>query len=146
MGTLKSQLEYFPQLVRNAFIMLNICFFLFFVSLVCVHLTTIPSSNCSRVFTSEVWEGCRVPVPFCRNLYIAKCDCAVLEMKNYSHHRLPQSFGKLQSLVKLGVFAGELEELPRSFGDNHKRMKVLIVVENKLKFLPPGIGKMQTLL
>ena len=65
-------------------------------------------------------------VPFCQDLFVGKCDCAVLEMTNYTKKALPESFEGLKSLIKLGVYTGQLEELPQRLGDNHKRMIVLM--------------------
>ncbi len=145
--TLNTQLIHFPKWLRYVFTLLNIGFVLFFVSLISVHLATQHSTDkCSGIFTNEVWEGCRVKVPFCQDLFVAKCDCAVLEMTNYTKKTLPESFGELTSLVKLGVYTGQLEELPQPLGDNHKRMIFLIVIGNKLESLPGSVGKLQNLL
>jgi hypothetical protein len=145
--TLDKQLEHFPKWLRYAFTVLNIGFVLFFVSLVSVQLATQPSTDtCSGIFTKEVWEGCQVRVPFCQELFVAKCDCAVLEMTNYTQKELPESFGGLKSLVKLGVYTGQLEQLPQPLGDNHKRLAVLWVIGNQLKSLPDSVGNLQNLL
>ena len=145
--TLETQLKHFPKWLRYVFTVLNIGFVLFFVSLISVHLATQPSTDkCSGMFTNEVWEGCQVKVPFCQDLFVAKCDCAVLEMTNYTQRALPESFGGLKSLVKLGVYTGQLEELPQPLGDNHKRMIVLMVIGNKLESLPDSVGNLQNLL
>ena len=129
--TLNTQLKYFPKWLRYGFTVLNIGFVLFFVSLMCVHLSTQPSADkCSGIFTKEVWGGCKVPVPFCQDLFVAKCDCAVLEMTNYTQTALPESFGGIKSLLKLGVYTGALQELPQEIGDNHKRLGVLTVIGN----------------
>ena len=146
-GTLSTQLKYFPKWLRYSFTILNIGFALFFVSLMCVHLSTQPSADkCIGIFTKEVWGGCKVPVPFCQDLFVAKCDCAVLEMTNYTQKALPESFGGLKSLVKLGVYTGQLEELPQPIGDNHKRLIILIVIGNKLQSLPDSVGNLKNLL
>jgi len=145
--TLETQLKHFPKWLRYVFTVLNIGFVLFFVSLISVHLATQPSTDkCSGMFTNEVWEGCQVKVPFCQDFFVAKCDCAVLEMTNYTQRALPESFGGLKSLVKLGVYTGQLEELPQPLGDNHKRMVVLMVIGNKLQALPDSVGNLQNLL
>eukprot|EP00943_MAST-04B_sp_MAST-4B-sp1_P007571 g7571.t1 len=145
--TLETQLKHFPMWLRYAFTVLNIGFVLFFVSLISVHLSTQPSTDrCSGMITNEVWEGCGVKVPFCQDLFVAKCDCAVLEMTNYTQKALPESFEGLKSLVKLGVYTGQLEELPQPLGDNHKRMVVLMVIRNKLESLPDSVGQLQNLL
>ena len=146
-GTLEMQLRHFPKCLRCVFIMINISFVLFFVSLISVHLATQPSTDkCSDIFTNEVWGGCRAKVPFCQDLFVAKCDCTVLEIANYTHKKLPESFGGLKSLTKLAVYSGQLEELPQPLGDNHKRMIVLMVVGNRLQSLPDSIGNLHNLL
>jgi len=145
--TFNTQLEYFPKWLRYVFTALNIGFVLFFVSVVSVQLATQPSTDtCSDIFTKEVWEGCKVPAPFCQELFVAKCDCAVVEMINYTKKALPESFGNLTSLVKLGVYTGQLEDLPEQIGDNHKKLLVLRVIDNQLKSLPESVGKLQNLL
>lgn len=83
-----------------------------------------------------MWRGCKVVFPFCQDSFIAKCDCTVLEMTNYTQKALPESFKDLKSLAKLGVYSGELKQLPQEIGDNHKRLIVLDVIGNKLKLLP----------
>ena len=147
---LNMQLKHFPKWLRYAFTVLNIGFVLFFVSLISVHLATQPSSDkCSGMFTNEVWEGCRVKVPFCQDLFVGKCDCAVLEMTNYTKKGLPESFEGLKSLIKLKLYTGQLEELPQRLvvlRDNHKRMVVLNVIGNRLESLPESVGNLQNLL
>ena len=139
-ATLSTQLEYFPNWLRYSFTILNIGFFLFFVSLMCVHLTTQPSEEtCSGRFKKEVWGGCKVTVPFCQDLFVAKCDCAVLEMTNYTQTALPESFGGIKSLLKLGVYTGALQGLPQEIGDNHERLSVLMVTGTKLRSLPDSV-------
>eukprot|EP00505_MAST-04D_sp_SCG-Rhode-Island_P005068 Stramenopile-MAST_4_protein_5068 len=145
--TLNTQLEHFPKWLRYVFTVLNIGFVLFFVSLTSIQLATQPSTDtCSGNFTKEVWAGCQVPVPFCQKVFVAKCDCAVLEMTNYTQKALPESFGNLTSLVKLRVYTGQLEELPQQIGDNHEKLRVLHVVGNQLKSLPDSVGNLQHLL
>ena len=142
--TLETQLKHFPKWLRYVFTVLNIGFVLFFVSLISVHLATQPSTDkCSGMFTNEVWEGCQVKVPFCQDLFVAKCDCAVLEMINYTQRALPESFGGLKSLVSLGVDTGQLEELPQP--RRHHKDDRLMVIGNKLQ-LARQRGKLQNLL
>ena len=81
-----------------------------------------------------------------RQLILPLVDCAVLEMTNYTQTALPESFGGLKSLVKLGVYTGELKQLPQLIGDNHKRLLVLMVIGNKLESLPESVGNLKNLL
>jgi hypothetical protein len=145
--TFETQLKHFPPWLRYSFETLNIGFLLFFASLICVHLSTQPSAEkCADIFTEEVWGGCRVRVPFCQDLFVGKCDCAALQMANYTQKSLPESFGNLSSLAKLGIYTGALEELPGSIGDNHKRLVVLEVISNKLGLLPDSVGHLSNLM
>ena len=144
---LETQLKYFPGWLRYSFTGLNVAFALFFSGLICVQLATQPSAKeCSAIYTKEVWDGCVVPVPFCQNLFIARCDCAVLQMTHYSRKTFPESFGNLSSLVKLGVYTGQLETLPDTFGKNHKKLLVLHLISNQLTSLPESIGKLKNLI
>jgi hypothetical protein len=96
-GALETQLNHFPNWLRYSFTVLNVGCVLFFVSLIVVHVITQPSTDkCNGMFTQEVWGGCRVSIPFCQDLYVAKCDCAALEMVNYTKTSLPESFGGLK--------------------------------------------------
>ena len=131
------------------------------ISALCVHLFTQPSADkCSGIFTKEVWAGCKVSVPFCQDLFVAKCDCGVLEMTNYTQKALPESFGGLKSLAMLGVYTGALKELPQPIGDNHKRLIILRpdsvgnlqnlldlrVYNNRLESLPDSVGNLKNLI
>ena len=144
---LDMQLKHFPIWLRYAFLTLNIGFVLFFVSVISVHLATRPPKGmCGSIFTRDVWKGCKVEVPFCQQLFVAKCDCAVLEILNYTKRALPESFGNLSSLVKLAVYKGQLEQLPQEIGNNQKRLLVLMIIGSPLEFLPTSVANLQNLL
>ena len=117
---LETQLKHYPSWLRYSFTVLNVGFLLFFIVLAIVQLATRPSrQTCSDKFTDEVWNGCTVKLPYCQNPFVARCDCGVLQLTNYSQREFPESFGELSSLVKLGVYEGALEALPNDFGDRH---------------------------
>ena len=140
------QLKYFPNWLRYSFTLLNLGFMLFFGSLAGVHLSTQPTSKeCSEIFTEEVWGACMVSVPFCQDLLVAKCDCAVIEMVNYTQKTLPDSFEGLSSLAILGLHNGVLEELPKPIGDNQKRLRLLGVTGNRIRSLPESVGRLNNL-
>ena len=144
---METQLKYFPKRLRYVFIAINISIVLFLVGFICISLATQPSTDeCNGILTKEVWKDCRVEVPFCQHLFVAKCDCAVVEITNYTQKVLPESFVHLKSLVKMGIYTGRLEELPQSLGSNHERIRVLIVIGNRLKSLPDSIGNLKNLL
>ena len=145
--SLTMQLKYFPKCLRYFFIVINIGFLVFFISLISVHLATQPSRDtCIGIYTKEVWDGCQVTVPYCQALFVAKCDCGMIRMTNYSKNALHASFAGLKSLVRLDIYGGQLEELPQSIGTNYKRLVDLRVMGNRLTLLPDSIGNLQNLL
>ena len=74
------------------------------------------------------------------------CDCAVLNLFNYSKKELPDSFGNMSSLLHLQVYRGKLELLANATGSNHEKLIKLHVMGTNLKYLPPSIGKLGNLL
>ena len=117
------------------------------IAMMSIQWTTQPSdATCSGVYSSEVWKGCRLKVPFCQNPVVATCDCGVVQMVNYSHAELPKSFGQMRSLIKLSVYSGELQRLPNATGMHHPNLIVLEVLANRLAELPEDIGGLENLL
>lgn len=145
---LEEQFKYFPKSMRYAFIALNGTFAFLFIILVCFQLANQPSDEvCDRQYTEEVWSGgCAMKVPFCQKPFIANCDCAVVNLLNYSQKTLPDGFGKMSSLMHLGVYSGKLEALPNATGVNHRELVVLHVMGNHLKHVPDGIGALEKLI
>ena len=143
----KLQLKHFSTAQRKGFSILNFCFALFFVILVLVQLIMQPSKEeCSDFYTGEIWKGCDVPTPFCQNSFVPRCDCAIIQLTNYSQKQLPDSFGNMTSLLKLAAFNGQLETLPDDLGKNHPAMKVLQVVGHQLEKLPDSVGDLHDLI
>ena len=75
---LRMQLKYFPKCLRYFFIVVNIGFLMFFISLISVHLATQPSRDtCIGIYTKEVWDGCKVEssilpsIVCCRSVIVA---------------------------------------------------------------------------
>ena len=145
-NALETQLTHYPNWLRYSFTALNVGFLLFFVILAIVQLATRPSrQTCLDKFTDEVWNGCTVELPYCQNPFIARCDCGVLQLTNYSHREFPESFGQLSSLVRLGVYGGALEALPNDFGDRHAAL-IVVGVAAPPAALPESIGNLNNLL
>eukprot|EP00505_MAST-04D_sp_SCG-Rhode-Island_P001264 Stramenopile-MAST_4_protein_1264 len=141
------QLKHFPRWLRVCFTALSGVFVLVLIALMSVHWTTQPSdAACSGVYSSEVWKGCRLKVPFCQSPVVARCDCAVVQMVNYSQAELPKSFSQMRSLIKMSVFTGELQRLPNATGMHHPGLLFLEVVSNRLVELPEDIGGLENLL
>eukprot|EP00944_MAST-04C_sp_MAST-4C-sp1_P002554 g2554.t1 len=143
---LETQLKHYPNWLRYSFTVLNVVFLLFFVVLGIVQLSTRPSrETCLAKFTNEVWRGCTVELPFCQNPFVARCDCGVLQLTNYSQREFPNSFGQLSSLVRLGVYEGALEALSKDFGDRHAKLIMVEVFGTRLTALPDSFGNLNNL-
>ena len=108
------QLAHFPKWLRFVFAGFNALFVLYLFALVCIQLATLPTNEeCNLVFTKEIWHGCSVPVPFCQNPFVARCDCASLEIVNgHNMSKLPTSFVNMISLRRVWINRGPLESLP----------------------------------
>ena len=142
----ESQLKHFPKWARYGFMIVNVGFVLFFGSLMFVHLIGKPSDEkCGQVFTSQVWKGCLRPVPFCQNLFVPKCDCALLGIVNYTKTTLPKTFGKMSSLVTFSINTGRLEHLPASIAIDHRKLAGISIFGNRLKDLPKTLGELNYL-
>ena len=141
------QIDAIPTHARWMFLVLNGGFIVFFGTLLVVQIVQMPSATvCVSVHSSELWNGCRVRVPFCENPFQGRCDCAVVQVFNYSKAEFPDSFGNMSSLLKLGVYTGQLERLPTTLGEDHKRLVDIQVLKNKLRELPQSIVKIEGLL
>ena len=147
-SVIEQQVAHFPWQMRWVIKFVNALFILSFLSLEVMHFSLWPTDEvCAEQQTSEIWDQCDVVTPFCQKMFVAKCDCAVLELRNYSRSSLSRKFGELKSLIKFGVYEGSLESLPPSFGLDHKKIVTFQVVGNsRLTMLPSSIGEISSLL
>ena len=74
-----------------------------FVSPVCTTNTT---------GTSFFSSGCRVKVPFCRDMFAPTCNCALFEQEGHSLKELSEDFGELTALRYVKLQSGPLRRLP----------------------------------
>ena len=134
---------YFPKRFRHIYTTINAAFAICYVTLCVVHLASQPSSRqCATALTEEIWNGCNAPVPFCSNALVPKCDCAAMRIKNYSQQELPDSFHSLNALLLFDISSGQLETLPHEFGNNHRRLVHLAIVDNRLESVPDSTGSL----
>ena len=114
----KIQNKYFPKWMRiTAFTLSFVYSLLLFVTII-IHLSTFnqASEECEKslgVDSQMIWEnGCKVKTPFCKKMFQAQCDCAVLEVKNHNMTKLPPKIIEMKSLQRLVIKNGPLKELP----------------------------------
>ena len=144
---MEAQLKYFPKKFRIVFTFINAFYFAFFLVTIIVHLATQPAdATCSETYTKEVWNGCITKVPFCKNPWVAKCDCAIMSLSKYSQRKLPDSFGQMGSLLRLYISKGRLTNLPETIDVDHQKLMSLGVVKTNLSTLPDKIVSLPNLL
>ena len=145
-SVIRTQLEHFPKMQRYGFTAVNGSIAFFFAFMIVFQLALEPSdATCLNEYTEEIWNACKVKVPFCEETFTPKCNCAVVHIINFTKPSLPSSFKKLSALRQLGVYTGQLQNLSASFGQNHKKMISLKIIRNKLTTLPSSIGAMNNL-
>ena len=112
------QNKYFPKWMRiTAFTLSFVYSLLLFVTII-IHLSTFVQAdemckNSLGVDSQMIWEnGCKVKTPFCKKMFQAQCDCAVLEVKNHNMTKLPPKIIEMKSLQRLVIKNGPLKELP----------------------------------
>jgi Leucine-rich repeat (LRR) protein len=145
------QLQHFPVWLRKCFKGANMLLVAYFVTVLGIQLTTWANMSlldlkCNALYTKEVWDACRIKVPFCQYSFSEKCDCAVFALHNYSRSTLPESTKEMFSLLVFGVYKSPvMKRLPASFGDHHPHLQVLRVVDTNMTVLPENIGNLRKL-
>ena len=141
------QVNNFPPFARIIVVTTNTLAFLFILVVTCLHIATQPSdAQCNAIFNEEVWGSCTTKVPFCYNVFVARCDCAVLSLKNYSRQALPVELQQMRSLLKLEIIGGRLSVLPESIGKANIKLQSLIATRTNISTLPDSITKLPMLL
>ena len=88
-----------------------------------------------------IWnDGCKVKVPFCKQLFRPGCDCSVLILENHNMTDFPPAFLAMKSLQKVRVINGPLRHLPLDTGRHLSKLADFIVKNNKLKTIPASLG------
>eukprot|EP00944_MAST-04C_sp_MAST-4C-sp1_P001060 g1060.t1 len=120
----KLQNKSFPYRAKILVLVLSICFATLVIVLVVVQAVSVifftNDLNC-HTFISESdaskkhWdEGCDVKVLFCKNMFVPKCDCAVLNIKNHNITKLADRFVELTALRGVFINNGPLKALPKN--------------------------------
>ncbi len=147
-----NQLHGFPKKCRYGFAILNVFLLFFYFAIGIVHLAYHISylsngrKHCQLLYTKQIWDQCVLKTPFCNNLFVGRCDCAVLTLKNYTETNFPPSFEGMRSLSTLNVYTGQLEELPDNIGKKHSNLVSISIFRNALKRLPSSASKLKQLL
>jgi Leucine-rich repeat (LRR) protein len=135
-----NQANRLPKLVRNVFLSANIIYILAWTMILLIQIFATPQNDfCQEYHTKEIWNGCKIHVPFCNSPFTPKCNCAVLQITNYSSNFLPEPFSRLDGLVKVEIIFGKLKELPEQFGYDHNRMMHIDLTGNILQSLPGSL-------
>eukprot|EP00944_MAST-04C_sp_MAST-4C-sp1_P013026 g13026.t1 len=137
------QVNNFPFFARVIVVTGNSLAFLFVLVVACLHIATQPSDpQCNAIFSEEIWGSCTTKVPFCDNVWVARCDCAVLSIKNYSRQALPVQLQQMRSLLKLEIIGGRLSTLPGNIGSAHKKLLSITATRTNISNLPDSIAKL----
>jgi hypothetical protein len=124
--------------IRWIFIVINLLFIAFYMVMIVLQGVFVSvASSCSEEI-GVLWDSCQLSVPFCGNQYVHGCDCAVLKVHNYTGAELPESVVQFKSLLRLGVYSGNLSKLPNDLADKMPRLRSLEVWNSKLKSMPTG--------
>ena len=97
---------------------------LFMFVVLLIHLGTFgqASTVCKQSLGSEysniLWDqGCKIKIPFCKNIFEPSCDCAAIDIKKHNMTKLPKEIAVLKNLQKFSVQNGPLESLPSELKD-----------------------------
>jgi hypothetical protein len=139
--SLAIQMKYFPKKIKWIFLIINFGLALCLSILLSIMLARQPTAGmCNELYTGEIWRGCLVEVPFCQNIFSSKCDCAVLDLFNYSQRVLPHAFVNMSSLLKFDIVKGNLERIPSLTAKHHKDLSHLRIFKTNILTLPKSVG------
>ena len=113
----KQQLSKFPGRIRFLVAAGHLLFILCMLLWVYLQLVTQPSyKECSNYYSKEVWLGCSVPTPFCQDIFVPHCDCAIYDLRHHNMTVLPDVFVHMKSLQQISIQHGPLKALPSGMG------------------------------
>ena len=138
LGFFEPQKRSVTERAKYAFVTFNAAFILFYVVIIGMQVTSmVTSSNCENTI-GDMWSSCNLQAPFCGNLVTYGCDCAVLKMESYHDSKLPKSFRQFKSLLRLGIYSGNLSMLPDNLAEKVPYLRTLEVWNSKLESMPTG--------
>jgi hypothetical protein len=156
----QEQMRYTPRWAHLGLVTLSFIYGLFLLSLVIGQMMLRPSLQCSvGVVNKQVWDSCKVKVPFCKELFSPSCDCAVLNVQKHNWTTLPGMIRDMTAMKTIIVNHGPLKKLPGltklvkltlvHFNYNHLtsipdslgtlHMTYFSAINNRLKSLPLSV-------
>eukprot|EP00942_MAST-04A_sp_MAST-4A-sp1_P007962 g7962.t1 len=109
------------------------------VMIVCVifQIIALSDSNveCNSYISDDnkgYWEeGCIIKVPLCNNMFVSKCDCAVLKIVGHNMTKLSdEKFVKMTSLRNVEITRGRLNKLPDKMEELIKINRFIVSFNN----------------
>jgi hypothetical protein len=88
----------------------------------------------------KLWNACKVKTPFCNNVFMPHCNCAILKLKRHNYTKLPQLFERMNALKGIVITHGPLKSLPIDIGRVMSNLAWLEVDFNELQTLPASLG------
>eukprot|EP00943_MAST-04B_sp_MAST-4B-sp1_P001293 g1293.t1 len=125
------QNKWFPRWAKMAVFVASVAYALLLMVIMIFQLASVSSLkglNCHAFISTDTnaeayWDsGCQVQVPFCRNVFVPRCDCAVLDIEPHNMSKLSDKFVELSALRKVFIKRGRLEMLP----ENMERLEHLV--------------------
>ena len=134
-----SQNKTFPRWLKLVIFSLSLMYGLLVFVIAATHAATfhLASNACEeklgKEYSNTIWnKGCKLQVPFCNNLFIPSCDCAVLDIQQHNMTELPRSISTLKSLQRVTIKNGPLKVLPKEI-ESWKELFVFDMQFNRLE-------------
>jgi hypothetical protein len=131
------QNKHFPRWMKFVVFTTNSMFSCFMLIVFIFHIATFHegTGDCVDTFGNKytvIYEGCKLHVPFCKDMFKASCDCAVLDVKKHNITEVPKQISTLKSLQKLAIQSGPLRLLPNKEMQTLENLRTLNLQFNDL--------------
>eukprot|EP00942_MAST-04A_sp_MAST-4A-sp1_P009915 g9915.t1 len=140
------QNKYFPRWAKMAVCGSSFTYCIMLITTVIVQGTSLLRVDglCNDLLkhhTEMIWHnGCKIKTPFCKNMFISTCDCAMIDIKSHNMTMLPDGIVEMTNLRKLAIRNGPLMKVP----DNMEKLKELTFIDfefNRLKRFDVDVSK-----
>ena len=131
------QNKYFPRRAKIAVCGSSFTYCIMLITTVIVQGTSLLRVDglCNDLLkhhTEMIWHnGCKIKTPFCKNMFISTCDCAMIDIKSHNMTMLPDGIVEMTSLQKLAIRNGPLMKVP----DNMEKLKELTFIDFEFNHL-----------